>query len=184
MKVVIGLGNPGLQYKQTRHNLGFMVVEALGEELGLQKEQQKFQALVGETSFGGQKVLLVKPQTYMNLSGVSVRQMVDWYKLELEQILVVYDDLALPLGQLRLRAKGSAGGHNGIKSIIQHLGTETFPRLKVGIDRPLFGEVSGYVLGRFSEEERKLLPELINRASQAIQTWLGEGILAAMNKYN
>lgn len=184
MKVVIGLGNPGLQYRETRHNIGFMVIDALAKKENICIDKGKFKGLIGEGNINGQKILLVKPQTFMNLSGETVSQVLHWYKVTAEDIIVIYDDMSLAVGQLRFRPKGSAGGHNGIKSMIQQLNTENFARLKIGIDRPLFGDVTGFVLGKFNQEEREIIDKTIERATDALYTYLKDGIIGAMNKFN
>ncbi len=184
MKVVIGLGNPGLQYRETRHNIGFMVLDAFAKKENISVDKDRFKGLIGEGNINGEKVILVKPQTFMNLSGETVSQVLHWYKITAEDIIVIYDDMSLAVGQLRLRSKGSAGGHNGIKSIIQHLNTESFTRMKVGIDRPMFGDVTSFVLGKFNQEECKIIEQTINTATEALYTYLKEGISPAMNKFN
>jgi len=184
MKLIAGLGNPGLQYAETRHNAGFLVVDCLAEELKLDF-RPKFQGLVAETTLEGEKVYLLKPQTFMNLSGRSIRELAQFYKLTPEDIMVVYDDMDLPLGRMRLRSSGSAGGHNGIKSTIAELGTENFWRLKIGIGRPPEGwDPARYVLSSFTKEEIPVLEEIIEKGMKALTLWLkGEGN-KAMNLYN
>lgn len=185
MKLIVGLGNPGRQYAGTRHNVGFMTVDLLGEALGIPVGKNKEQALIGEGFLGGEKVVLVKPQTYMNLSGLAVGALVRWYKVNPEDMLVIYDDMDMELGRLRLRSQGSAGGHNGIKSLIGALGTEKFPRLKVGIGRPLIrGEVTGHVLTPFTTEEWEEIKPCLERAVEAVKVWIREGLEAAMNRFN
>lgn len=185
MKVIIGLGNPGKKYEETRHNVGFMTIDKISKEWGIPVQQAKFRALVGEGRIDFEKVLLVKPQTYMNLSGESVVEILHFYKLTEEDIVVIYDDLDLPLGQLRLREKGSAGGHNGIKSIIQHLGTQEFKRIKIGIDRPLPGRsVSDYVLQTFSASDTETIQKAIEQAAKASAAWTKESFLQVMNRFN
>jgi len=185
MKIIIGLGNPGKKYEETRHNAGFMAIDKISDKWGIPVQQAKFRALVGEGRIDGAKVLLVKPQTYMNLSGESVGEILRFYKLTPEDILVIYDELDLPLGQLRLREKGSAGGHNGIKSLIQHLGTQEFKRIRIGISRPPQGmSVSDYVLGTFSAAERAQIEETVSLAAEASVLWLRESFVNVMNRYN
>ncbi len=185
MKVFIGLGNPGKKYEDTRHNVGFMTIDKISKEWGIPVQQNKFRALVGEGFVGTQKVLLVKPQTYMNLSGESVHEILTFYKLTADDIIVIYDDLDLPVGKLRLRAKGSAGGHNGIKSIIAHLSTQEFNRIKIGIDRPRpGGSVSDYVLHAFPKSEMPAINEAIENAALACEAWTKEPFINVMNKYN
>ncbi|USG65908.1 aminoacyl-tRNA hydrolase [Brevibacillus ruminantium] len=185
MKVIVGLGNPGKKYEDTRHNAGFMAIDKINDKWGIPVQQNKFRALVGEGRIDGEKVLLVKPQTYMNLSGESIAEILKFYKLGPEDVVVIYDDLDLPPGQLRLREKGSAGGHNGIKSLIMHMGTQDFNRIKIGIGRPEPGRsVSDYVLHPFSTEERPLISEAVDLAAEAAAMWMKEPFLKVMNKYN
>jgi PTH1 family peptidyl-tRNA hydrolase len=183
MKAIVGLGNPGNQYAGTRHNIGFMVVDRLAATLGAPTPKSRFKSLVSEVTIGAEKVVLLKPQTYMNLSGDAVRLMGSWYKLYADEILVVLDELDLPFGTLRLRERGSAGGHNGLSSVIQQLGTSEFPRLRVGIGRGR-SQAIARVLSRFSEEETRELPDVIDWASEAATIWVKEGAVAAMNQVN
>lgn len=184
-KAIIGLGNPGKTYEQTRHNIGFMVVDEVSRRLHIPVNSNKFRALYGEGFMNGERIVLLKPQTYMNLSGESVRELVDWYKLSIEDLIVIYDDLDLPLGQMRLRLKGSAGGHNGVKSLIAHLHTEEIKRIKVGIGRPPAGwSVSDYVLSKFSKDETEILANSIGRAADAAIAWITEPFEKVMNKFN
>ncbi len=186
MKLIVGLGNPGKEYENTRHNLGFMVIDRLAEELKVYDFKDKFKGLVGEGSYKGEKVLLLKPQTFMNLSGDSIIQILNFYKIDSEtEMVVVYDDMSLPLGKLRIREKGSAGGHNGIKSIISHVG-EKFLRIKFGIGESGGKEKTvGFVLGRFSKEEEKEVKESIENASKMVLSLLdGEKIEKIMQLYN
>ncbi|HJV47536.1 MAG TPA: aminoacyl-tRNA hydrolase [Bacillota bacterium] len=185
MKLIIGLGNPGKQYELTRHNAGFMVIDQLASMLGIELNQIKFKGLVGEGRIGAEKVILLKPLTYMNLSGESLIQVLQFFKLESDDILVIYDDLDTVTGQIRLRMKGSAGGHNGIKSIVQHLGTEEFDRIRVGIGRPPQGKkVVDYVLENFHPEEKKELESAVIRSAEAAKLWLDVPFDQVMNKYN
>ena len=185
MKLIIGLGNPGKEYERTRHNTGFMVLDRLSEKLNIEMTQNKFKGLYGKGKYKGEDVLLLKPQTYMNLSGESVRQVMDFFKINQEDILVVYDDLDMPVGKLRLRQSGSAGGHNGIKNIIQELGTQKFVRIKVGVGaKPQGWDLADYVLGRFGSEDRKLVDEAQDRACKAVELILSDGPDAAMNEFN
>lgn len=185
MKIIIGLGNPGKKYEDTRHNAGFMAIDKISEKWGIPVAQNKFRALVGEGRIEGEKVLLVKPQTYMNLSGESVAEILKFYKLIPDELVVIFDDLDLPTGQLRLREKGSAGGHNGIKSMISHLGTQEFKRIKVGIGRPEPGRsVSDYVLQSFPSAERTAVSEAVALAAEAAAMWTREPFLKVMNHYN
>lgn len=185
MKCIVGLGNPGKQYEQTRHNIGFEVVDTLSNRWNIPLSQSKFKGLYGIGLYNGEKVLLLKPLTYMNLSGESVRAVVDYYQLDLENILVIYDDLDLPVGKIRLRQKGSPGGHNGIKSITAHLGTQQFNRIRIGVDRPDTGmSVPDYVLGKFHQEERPIIREAAEKSADACEAWLGKPFLQVMNEYN
>lgn len=185
MKLIVGLGNPGKQYEKTRHNIGFEVVDALSERLNIPLNQSKFQGVYGVGHFQGEKVFLLKPLTYMNLSGESIRPMMDYFQINDDELVVIYDDLDLPVGKIRLRQKGSAGGHNGIKSTIAHLGTQEFNRIRVGIDRPPSGmKVPDYVLGRFSKEEQELMNEVIPKCVAACEAWLSKPFLQIMNEYN
>ena len=182
--LIVGLGNPGPEYADTRHNVGFRCVDELARRHGLKWERPRLKAIQARGRIAGQDVVLAKPQTYMNVSGASVVQLVKWYKTPLDQLLVVADDLDLPYGQLRLRAEGSAGGQKGLASIIQQLRTNAVPRLRIGIGRPRWGEPSGYVLSRFTKEQAAALPEIIGRAADAAEVWLTDGLIAAMNRYN
>lgn len=184
--LVVGLGNPGVQYEGTRHNCGFMVIDVLAKRWGISLQtEKKFQGLYGEGRGPQGKLRLLKPLTYMNLSGQSVRAALDWFKLDPGAILVIYDDMDIQLGRLRLRASGSAGGHNGIKSLIQHLGTQTFPRIRVGVGQPQGQrDVTGHVLGSFTAVEQKLLPDVLAAAAESIELIYRQDLQTAMNKYN
>ena len=186
MYIIAGLGNPGSKYEKTRHNAGFQVIDRLAEQYHIEINQRKHRALCGSGMIQGTKVLLVKPQTFMNLSGESIREAVDFYKVDpQEELLVVYDDISLNPGQLRIRKKGSAGGHNGMKNIILHLGTQVFPRIRVGVgEKPPGSDLADYVLGHFSGEEEKQMEEAFCRAAQAAGVILSEGPDRAMNQYN
>jgi len=182
--LVVGLGNPGRRYEGTRHNAGFMAVERLQRRLPEGTSRARFQAHIVETRNGDSRVVLAQPQTFMNESGIAVAQLVRWYKVPLDRLLVVYDDLDLPLGTIRLRADGSDGGHNGIASIIRSLKTNTFPRLRIGISRPASGPTVPYVLSRFNATERRELEDILDRTSDAILVWIREGLVSAMNQFN
>ena len=185
MHLIVGLGNPTKQYEGTRHNVGFDVIDMLADRYNISVDGRKGRALVGKGIIEGQKVLLVKPQTYMNLSGESVRELSDYYKIPAENIIVIYDDISLDVGQLRIRKKGSAGGHNGIKNIIANLGTDVFPRIKIGVgEKPKKYDLADYVLGHFSKEDRELMEEGYDRADHAVGMILNGEIEAAMNQYN
>ena len=191
-RLLVGLGNPGQKYERTRHNIGFEVVDNLAESWAVQlTENKRFRGNVGETrSSSGERLILLKPNTYMNRSGQSVRAILDWYKLSASDVLVIYDDMDLPIGKLRLRLSGSAGGHNGMKSIISHLGTQAFPRLRLGISRADFTDqqanstVVGHVLGKFAPDERKVMDAAVTLAVDAIEFGLRKGIERAMSLYN
>lgn len=185
MKLIVGLGNPGKQYERTRHNIGFEVIDQLSERMGIPLDQAKHKGLYGMGNVRGEKVILLKPLTYMNLSGESVRAVMDYYDIDIEDLIVIYDDLDLPVGRIRLRQKGSAGGHNGIKSIIAHAGSQEFNRIRVGINRPTNGEsITNYVLGRFTTEEQETLIDVIKRCSEACEQSLEHPFLQVMNQYN
>lgn len=186
MYLIAGLGNPGREYENTRHNAGFASIDRLAEKNHISIDMKKFQALCGTGYIGGQKVLLLKPQTYMNLSGESLRAACDFFKIDPEQeLIVIYDDISLAPGQLRIRAKGSAGGHNGIKSIISHLGTQVFLRVKVGVgEKPQGWDLADYVLGHFSKEEQQVMQESFDRAAGAAAALLSEEVQQVMNEYN
>ena len=185
MFLIAGLGNPGKEYENTRHNAGFMVLDALADKLGADISEKKHKALCGRAVIGGQKVILLKPQTYMNSSGESIRAAADYYKVDPEDILVVYDDISLAPGQIRIRKKGSAGGHNGIKNIIANLGTDRFMRVKVGVgEKPKNWDLADYVLSPFTKDERPLVNLAIEHAAKAIEQMLNGDVDAAMNEYN
>lgn len=186
MFVIVGLGNPTLQYEGTRHNVGFDVIDLLADKYNIAVETRKSRAFIGKGVIEGKKVILVKPQTYMNLSGESVRGIVDYYKIDEEsELLVIYDDVSLGVGQLRIRKKGSAGGHNGIKNIIAHLDTEVFTRIKIGVgEKPKKYDLADYVLSRFSKAEREQMEEGYEKAVKAAVMILNEKTDAAMNEYN
>jgi peptidyl-tRNA hydrolase, PTH1 family len=183
-RLIVGLGNPGAKFDRTRHNIGFDLVDQLAKRWQISvADQKKFQGLVGEGWVNRQKIVLLKPQTFMNLSGQSVRAVLDWYKLDPTEVLALYDDLDLPLGKLRMRLSGSAGGHNGMKSIISHLGTNAFPRLRMGIGKSN-DETISHVLGKFSATESAIMGETLQLASDAVELSLSAGVEKAMNKYN
>lgn len=185
MKLIVGLGNPGKKYEQTRHNIGFWALSELSRRLNIPINKEKFHGAIGEGIVGSEKVVLLMPMTYMNLSGESVRPAMDWYKADLEDLLVIYDDMDLPLGKIRLRVKGSSGGHNGMKSIIQHLGTDEFKRMKLGVDRPPAGiSVPHYVLAPFLPEEQGEAQHVAQTAAEAAEAWLSEDFLQVMNRFN
>ena len=186
MFIIAGLGNPTLRYEGTRHNVGFEVIDTLADKYNIAVETRKSRALIGKGIIAGQKVILVKPQTYMNLSGESIGALADYYKIDEEnELLVIYDDVSLDVGQLRIRRKGSAGGHNGIKNIIAHLGTDVFPRIKVGVgEKPKGYDLADYVLGHFSGEDREIMKESYRKAADAVEMILEGDLSGAMNTYN
>jgi PTH1 family peptidyl-tRNA hydrolase len=183
-RLIIGLGNPGREYAGNRHNVGFQCLDRLAEAWGLSFSRRKHKALLAQGEIAGLKVILAKPQTFMNLSGDAVERMARFYKVPPENILVIYDDLDLPTGKIRLRPEGGSGGHKGMKSIIERLDTNGFHRLRVGIGRPTHGDPMDYVLGDFAPDERIAIEEACERAVSAVELWLAEGIVAAMNRYN
>jgi PTH1 family peptidyl-tRNA hydrolase len=185
MKLLVGLGNPGKKYEGTRHNVGFDLVAELAVRHAAPRPRTKFEAEVSEITVGSERALLVCPQTYMNRSGRSVRQALDFYQLGPGDVLVVCDDIHLPLGKLRIRKSGSAGGQKGLANILEHLGTEAVPRLRIGIDLPPeHRDAADYVLDRFSKAEARVIREAISRAANAAETWLRDGLDAAMNRFN
>lgn len=185
MKLIIGLGNPGKQYEHTRHNIGFDVIEALATKWSAPLEQTKFKGMYAMAHRPGGKVMLLKPLTYMNLSGECVGPLMDYFDVDIEDIVVIYDDLDLEVGKLRLRQKGSAGGHNGIKSLIQHLGTQEFNRIRVGVSRPPKGiKVADYVLAKFSKEDEPIIQEAIHKSVEAVEMFLSKKFIEVMNEFN
>lgn len=183
--LLVGLGNPGRSYKRHRHNIGFMCLDQLAREHGIRFARVRHRALVTVGRIKGEQVLLAKPQTFMNESGASVANLVRYYRVPLEQVLVIYDDLDLPLGALRFRAEGGSGGHKGVQSIIEQLGSQAFPRLRLGIGRPPGRqEPADYVLQPFASQEKELLGPVLARAVAGVETYLGEGISLAMSKHN
>ena len=184
--LVAGLGNPGQKYQNTRHNMGFLTVDLLAEQKGVKLNKVKFKSAYNIVGFAGCKCLVMKPQTYMNLSGEAVREAAQFYKIPAERVLVIYDDVSLPVGKLRVRPSGSAGGHNGIKNIIAHLGTQDFPRIKIGTGAPAGGgeEMVDWVIGVPSQAERKVLVESFERAILAAECVIEHGCQKAMNDFN
>ncbi len=184
MFVIVGLGNPGRQYENTRHNAGFMAIDALAEKYGISVDTKKHKALIGKGVIAGRKVTLAKPQTFMNASGESVRTLVDYYKIsEEDELIVIYDDISLDVGTLRIRKKGSAGGHNGMKSILSHLGHDVFQRVKIGVgEKPKGWDLADYVLGTFSKAEKQLIEECLPRVCHGVEIMLEEGPDEAMNR--
>lgn len=186
MYIIVGLGNPRKEYENTRHNIGFDVIDKLADQEKISVLEKKHKALIGKGYVAGQKCILAKPQTFMNLSGESVRELIDYYKVDEEtELIVIADDISLDVGQLRIRKKGSAGGHNGLKNIIAHLGHDKFSRVKMGVgEKPKGWDLADYVLGHFSAEERKVMDRAAERAADAIRMIISEDADAAMNIYN
>ncbi len=183
--LIIGLGNPGREYRNNRHNIGFALIDRLAVTLNAQKVSMQSQAIVTSASDGVRKVILAKPQTYMNLSGRSVQGLINFFKLPLDRLLIAHDDLDLPYGTIRLRPGGGPGGQKGMASTIDYLGTDQFPRLRLGIGRPPGRmDPAAYVLQDFSREEVKVLPEILDRAAQAVQSYIQDGLDTAMNRFN
>lgn len=186
MVIIAGLGNPTKEYENTRHNIGYMAVDALADKYNISVMDCKHKALVGKGLIDGTKVVLVKPLTYMNLSGEAIRAVVDYYKVDAaSELIVIYDDISLDVGQLRIRKKGSAGGHNGIKNIIANLGDDTFLRIKIGVgEKPKGYDLADYVLGHFSKEEMDVMRDSLEKVDGAVQMMLEDNVDMAMNKYN
>lgn len=186
MFIIAGLGNPGRQYDNTRHNAGFCTIDALADKYNISVTEEKHKALIGKGVIEGMKVILVKPLTYMNNSGESIREIVDYYKCDHEEeLIVIYDDISLPPGQLRVRKKGSAGGHNGIKSIIRHLGNDVFMRVKVGVgEKPKGYDLADYVLGHFKDDEKMVMDMAFKEGADAAVCMMRDGADKAMNQYN
>ena len=186
MYIIAGLGNPKREYDNTRHNIGFALIDALADQYNISVMDMKHKALTGKGMINGQKVILVKPLTFMNLSGESIRPISDYYKIDTaKELIVISDDISLPPGQIRIRKKGSAGGHNGLKNIIQHLGNEEFQRIRIGVgEKPKGYDLADYVLGHFSKEEQPLMQEGIKRAMEAAAMMLEGDIDRAMNEFN
>ncbi len=186
MYIITGLGNPGREYENTRHNIGFDVVEKIAEQEHIAVQEKKHRAVIGKGLVEGQRCILAKPQTFMNLSGESVRMLVDYYRLDAaSDLIVISDDVNLDMGQLRIRKEGSAGGHNGLKNIISHLGLDTFIRVRVGVGRKPEGrDLADYVLGHFTAQERRVMDEAAVRAAEAVHVIISKGPDAAMNEFN
>lgn len=184
MFAIVGLGNPGARYDSTRHNIGFEVIDLLARNWHLKVNKIKHKALIGETLIGGERVLLVKPQTYMNLSGEALRSLVTFYKIPMEQVLVIYDDVDLSVGQVRIRMQGSSGTHNGMRSIVQQLQSENFPRIRIGIGKSDRILLADYVLQRFSSSEIPVMEAAATKAAEAVECFISQGIQMAMNRYN
>ena len=183
MFLIVGLGNPGKEYDGTRHNIGFAAVDYIADKYNIELNRIKFKGVFGEGFIDGKKVILLKPTTYMNLSGESIREVINFYKISNEEVIVIYDDISLEVGRLRIREKGSHGGHNGIKSIIANLGTDVFPRVKIGVGAPK-GNLVSHVLGKFNEDEIEILRETIKASSDAVGIMVKSDTKEAMNKLN
>ena len=186
MYIIAGLGNPGKNYEGTRHNIGFDTLDVIAAKNNIKFNKTKFRADFGEGIIGGEKVILVKPQTFMNLSGESIRPLRDFYKVPDENIIIIYDDISLPLGKLRLRGKGSAGGHNGMKSIIYQLNTDIFPRIKIGVGAPPHEDfdLADYVLGKFGKDEIEILTKTVDKVNDAVESIIRNGVEKTMSKFN
>ena len=185
MYVIVGLGNPGARYAETKHNIGFITVDYLAEKLGIKMNKIKHKAIIGEGSIGGEKILLVKPQTFMNLSGQSVMDIVNFYKVAASNLIVIYDDIDLPVGKVRIRPNGSSGTHNGMRNIIYLVNNQEFPRVRIGVGKqPDYMDLADYVMTRFNNEERPLIEEAIKRSAAAVEEIVKSGINIAMNQYN
>lgn len=186
MFIIVGLGNPERKYDGTRHNIGFSAITVIADKYNISMDIEKHKAVCGKGYIEGQKVILAMPQTYMNLSGESVRELVDYYKIDPEsELIVIYDDINLAPGRLRIREKGSAGGHNGIKNIISHLGTQVFPRIRIGVgEKPKGWDLADYVLGRFAKDEEHVIREALDNAAEACGIIVDDEIRTAMNKFN
>ena len=183
--VIAGLGNPGRKYEDTRHNIGFRAIDYLSVKYGIGVNRLKHKALIGDGIINGERVMLVKPQTFMNLSGESISEIVEWYKLPVKNLIVIYDDVDLPVGTIRIRPKGSSGTHNGMKSVIYHLQSDEFPRIRIGIgNAPEEWDLADYVLGKFSPEEVGIIAKSVERAAEAAAVAIQSGIETAMNLYN
>ena len=184
--LIVGLGNPGKDYTRTRHNCGFRAIDILAEQLGCKIDKGKFQGLYGQVTRDGKKLFLLKPQTYMNLSGEAIRDFASFYKIPVENIIIISDDINLEAGRIRIRHKGSAGGHNGLKSIIYQLNSDNFPRIRMGVDSPLRErmDLADFVLARFGKDEIPTLEDAIIRCSKAVEEIITKGVDSAMNKYN
>ena len=184
IKLIVGLGNPGTRYARSRHNVGFMIADRFARAHALTFARKRFNAQIAEGDIAGKRVMIAKPQTFMNMSGEAVGKVFAFYKIAPHDLLVIYDDLDLPLGKMRLRPKGSAGGHHGMESIIARIGTSDFPRLRIGIGRPSPDADVDHVLGSFDADERAVMDETLARAVEAIGVWVVEGIESAMNRFN
>lgn len=185
MYIIVGLGNPGQKYDKTRHNVGFDAIDLISEKHGIKVDKLKHRALIGQGRIGGEKVLLVKPQTYMNLSGESLASIVNYYDADIEKVIVIYDDIDLDVGKLRIRKKGSSGSHNGMRSIVKCLGSTDFPRIRIGVSKPEKNmDLADFVLSRFSKEDRVFVDESIDRVVKTVEEIMNTDLDKAMNMYN
>lgn len=183
MFLIVGLGNPGEKYEHTRHNTGFDAIEKVASKYDIKIEKKKFKGLYGSGIINNEKVILLKPYTYMNLSGESVREAAEFYKIKNENIIIIHDDISLDVGKIRMRSKGSAGGHNGIKNIILNLSSDEFPRIKIGVGKPI-GNLVDYVLGRFKDDDRVIMEKVFDVVTEAVSCIVADGLEKSMNKYN
>lgn len=185
MYIIVGLGNPGAEYEKTRHNVGFRAIDEIAKNLNIDISKTKFDAIIGEGRLGSEKVILMKPQTYMNLSGTSVRQAMDFYKLDVENLIVIYDDIDIELGKIRVKKNGSAGTHNGMRNIVQMISSENFPRVRIGTDKPKNGmDLASFVLMPFTKDESSIVESAIEKASKAVEKIICGGVASAMNEFN
>ena len=184
MYIIAGLGNPGAKYENTRHNVGFMAIDALAKAHGINVSKLKYKALIGDGKINGEKVILIKPQTFMNLSGTAIGEAVNFYKCEPQKLLVIYDDLDIGLGSIRIRKKGSAGTHNGMRSVVGVLGTQDFPRIRIGIGDFGKKDIVDFVIGDFSKSEIKTIEDTLSEVTKAIECFISDGIDLSMNRYN
>ena len=184
MKIIAGLGNPGREYQGTRHNVGFMLVDEVARQCGMECGQRKFKSLFGSGQIGGERCVILKPQTYMNLSGEAIWPVLAWFQIGMEDLLVVCDDFHRPIGKLRIRRGGGSGGHKGLGSIIESLGSDEFPRLRIGIGEAGQGDPRDFVLSRFEKDESETMEGAVRVAVSAVETWIREGLESCMNKFN
>ena len=184
MRLIVGLGNPESEYNKTRHNMGFDTINVLAKKYNIEVNKSKFKGLFGQGEIEGKKVILLKPQTFMNLSGESIAEIMKFYKIDIKDILIIYDDIDTEPGKIRIRKQGSSGTHNGMKSVISHLGTETFDRIRIGIGRPEHNDLINYVIGKIHDDDYKILEDGIKKAADAVSCILKENIDKAMNKFN
>lgn len=184
MKIIVGLGNPGPEYAKTRHNVGFMVADCFAAQHGMTAWRQRFHSQAAEGTVGRERVLLLKPETFMNLSGRAVRAALDWCKVEPQDVMIVCDDVNLPLGRLRVRGEGSSGGHKGLASIVEHLGTDAVPRIRVGVGRDAGERMRDFVLSTFAPSERDAIEAAVQRAAKAVDVWLESGVKRCQNEFN